>query len=415
MVNTVTSTFTWLDYSERDRRRALDVIDLFRETGTVDELGVGTIRDAFADTFFPGTSTIQTRACYFLLLPWTFLRLERLRVPSTEIDRRARTEELNLNEVLLRGSDTDGVFGSSAGRELKRLPSAAYWGGLGTWGILLFPGHMDAYFRSLSGFYRRLALEAGASSDPEGRSDSYANWHPHVPEPPKRFPFEASVSLRRGDSEYLRDRILARHSGTLLAVLAERAEDGDLEVDWPWELSEARWIPPPVHEQLKQARLFAIAMNGAAFLYNLMLAEARSRPDWIDTYRAQLAEWADEADDLVEEFRRWDLRELWQMVGRGRGLVAIPTQAFVQEWIDLIRRHGASSVWAERSPARKLILDREFRLKSGRARLHYRRHLELWSGASGASRMEYRWSSTKRILEDIFDGLRRGRGDARDA
>ena len=32
-------TLTWLDYAERDRRRALDVIDLFRETGTVDELG----------------------------------------------------------------------------------------------------------------------------------------------------------------------------------------------------------------------------------------------------------------------------------------------------------------------------------------------------------------------------------------
>ena len=33
-------TLTWLDYAERDRRRALDVIDLFRETGTVDELGL---------------------------------------------------------------------------------------------------------------------------------------------------------------------------------------------------------------------------------------------------------------------------------------------------------------------------------------------------------------------------------------
>ena len=73
------SSLTWLDYSERDRRRALDVIDLFRETGMVDELGLATVRDSYSDLFFPGTSTIQTRACYFLLVPWTFLRLERLR------------------------------------------------------------------------------------------------------------------------------------------------------------------------------------------------------------------------------------------------------------------------------------------------------------------------------------------------
>ena len=84
------STLTWLDYSERDRRRALDVIDLFRETGTVDELGLAGIRNSFSDLFFPGTSTIQTRACYFLLVPWTFLRLERLRKPSSKAAARAR-------------------------------------------------------------------------------------------------------------------------------------------------------------------------------------------------------------------------------------------------------------------------------------------------------------------------------------
>ena len=43
------STFTWLDNSESDRRRALEVIDLFAQPGTLDELGIGTIRDALAD------------------------------------------------------------------------------------------------------------------------------------------------------------------------------------------------------------------------------------------------------------------------------------------------------------------------------------------------------------------------------
>jgi len=43
------SHFTWMDYSERERRKALDVIDLFREQDTRDELGIGAVRDAFAD------------------------------------------------------------------------------------------------------------------------------------------------------------------------------------------------------------------------------------------------------------------------------------------------------------------------------------------------------------------------------
>ena len=38
----MSSTFTWLDYSEHDRRRALNVISLFSERDTRDDLGLGT-------------------------------------------------------------------------------------------------------------------------------------------------------------------------------------------------------------------------------------------------------------------------------------------------------------------------------------------------------------------------------------
>jgi Family of unknown function (DUF6361) len=43
--NLVTSV--WLDYSERERRKMLDVVDLFREHDTRDELGIGSVRDGF--------------------------------------------------------------------------------------------------------------------------------------------------------------------------------------------------------------------------------------------------------------------------------------------------------------------------------------------------------------------------------
>ena len=66
----------------------LDVVNIFREQGTVDELGVGRIRDALADHLFPGTSTIQTRARYMLFVPWIYQALEarkRLRVAGVEV------------------------------------------------------------------------------------------------------------------------------------------------------------------------------------------------------------------------------------------------------------------------------------------------------------------------------------------
>ncbi len=61
----------WIDYSKEDRKKVLSVIDLlFEEGGALDELGLGPVRDGFANLFFPpGTSTIQTRAKYFLIVP----------------------------------------------------------------------------------------------------------------------------------------------------------------------------------------------------------------------------------------------------------------------------------------------------------------------------------------------------------
>ena len=148
------STFTWLDYSEQERRRALDAISLFRLQETRDELGLASIRDAFADRFFPGTSTIQTRARYFLLVPWLCKELEEKRVASADAPERLRRMEEELAIHLRHSEDADGAIGRDAGKAVKRMPSSIFWGGLGRWQILTFEGSLTQYLRSLDRFYR---------------------------------------------------------------------------------------------------------------------------------------------------------------------------------------------------------------------------------------------------------------------
>ena len=409
------STLTWLDYSERDRRRALDVIDLFRETGTVDELGLASVRDSFSDLFFPGTSTIQTRACYFLLVPWTFRRLERKGIASSKAAAWSRREELRLNNRLLRGDDAAGVFGAQAGMALKRPPSQAYWGGLGNWGIRTFSGHQWAYLRSLDGFYQRVSAFRSTPHDPEGRRAPPANWHP-PPDPPSGFPYEnVSVALRRKDADYLRDRIQARHPESLLAVLAGRAEAADLTHDWPWELANLAEISPVLEDQLHHAKLFAVCMHGAALLYNLMLSELQQHESRMKTYRSELAAWAAATSALKAEVADWRLEGVWRVVRAQGRSPRVPTQSFVLRWVEDLKRGGPEAVVGENSTARALVQERETQLKRGRARLGSTRHLELWGGRSGTDRMAYRWGVTKQILKDIFDGLARSEDDAGDA
>ena len=408
------STLTWLDYSERDRQYAMGVIDLFRETGTVDELGLAGIQNSFSDLFFPGTSTIQTRACYFLFVPWTFLELEKSKVTSSRASRRARQAELNLNQRLREGNDARGVFGRRSGDALKRLPSEVYWGGLGSWGIRMFPSHIWAYFRSLDGFHRRHVRFRGTSRNAEGRNAPPTNWHPHLPCPPAGFPAEnVSVALRRQDAEYLRERIQSRHPESLLAVLAGRAEVGDLKADWPWELARLPESGSDLRKQLHDAERFAVCMQGAALLYNLMLSELRKNDQWTEKYEAELERWAADVRVLGSALADWKPDGMWSVVrDQGRRL-GYPTQAFVERWVECLKEAGPRAIMAEDSTARTLVRDREVQLKRARARFTNPRRLELWGGESGTWRMSYRWQSAKGILKDVFDGLR-GEGNARD-
>ena len=70
------ATLTWLDLTASDRDKMRRVLDLFKEQGTLDELGLGSLRDALSDALFPGTSSIETRLRYVLFIPWLYRRLE---------------------------------------------------------------------------------------------------------------------------------------------------------------------------------------------------------------------------------------------------------------------------------------------------------------------------------------------------
>ena len=60
-MDTMPSTFAWLAVDAEQRRRMMEAVDQFRDETTIDDLGIGAIRDAFSDTLFPGTSTLHTR------------------------------------------------------------------------------------------------------------------------------------------------------------------------------------------------------------------------------------------------------------------------------------------------------------------------------------------------------------------
>ena len=236
------SVFTWLDYSEHEQRKMLDVISALRETDTRDELGIGIVRDALADLLFPGTSTVQTRVRYFLFVPWIYLDLQRRRTPSDQIAAAARRKEIDLIDALAASDDPSGTIGIEARRSLQRLPSNIYWQGLAQWGIRIFPGSQAQYHAFQDNFY---ASQTRSQRNDDGEpvdGSTGRNWHGGLPAPPQDFPRVASFALTAEEASYLYERIMTRLPGTLLAFLVDLREPTD-PTAFAWESPVAEHLP----------------------------------------------------------------------------------------------------------------------------------------------------------------------------
>ena len=141
--------FGWIDYSPEDKKKVLAVLHALSAPGAVDEMGIGQIRDGFANILFPGTSTIQTRAKYFFIVPYILMDLEQGKyMPYKTFLQKLHDIELSLIEPLKQGGEK-GVIGEVAGKGLKRKPSDIYWSGLRTFEMFRYPhlsleGYADA-------------------------------------------------------------------------------------------------------------------------------------------------------------------------------------------------------------------------------------------------------------------------------
>jgi len=393
-----------MDYSDKDRRRAMEIIDLFREEDTRDELGIGVIRDAFADHFFPGTNTIQTRVRYFLFIPWVF---QSVNAEDNEdgFTKKIRNRQHQLCEALKTGGESLGVIGYRAGRAVQRLPSNIYWHGLQRWGVLRFAGSETDYGRCLS--RQRHSGEPLRNDDGEIVSSAKRNfWDPGLPEPADGWPKRASFSLRRKEAWYLAERINRSAGGSMLDwLIRHQLEPGESRFVWEHVHPEA--LDATQVEEIAHARNFSESIHGAALLYNLMLAEKADWPERVVHYEEWIDGWWSHLQDRSAELRGWNRDRFWallqeRLVGR-----ALRCRVFVDDWINAIGKfRTVGDVLGDRN-LRDLIRHREQLIKGKRARLGNPRALDNWNGSSGALQLDYRWGSPVcDLLRDVVRGLR---------
>lgn len=397
------SSFNWVDFAEDDRRRMMEILHLFHEKEIREELGIGTVRDAFSDILFPGTSTLHTRAKYFLFIPWIFMKHEKKKTSSDKIEEYSRYDEISLIRALINSGEDDGIIGKVAGSKLKILPSYMYWSGLGIWGIRRFDGTLYQYFKSLDGFYF-YKKNIVKSDDKEIISNVPYNWDQNLPLRPNYFPEGANLSLSHQEADYLRERIVTNCRESLLAFLVDKTVSTD--VDYIWMHPQSAEFSDSHKNQIQHAKNFSLVMNGASLLYNLMLSEKRNNEEWINKYQNKLSDWISDIENQMSQILNWDMNEFWRIVFEQNSHIHFMTRRFIENWIGFVRDKKNLDKLQENDHARHLIQRREVQIKGKRSRLKNPRILEQWLGESGAWPLDFRWRVARRLINDILEGLR---------
>lgn len=397
------STLRWLATSERERQQAMEIARALQQKESRDELGIGSVRDAIADQLFPGTSTLHTRARYHLFIPWAY-QLAVRRGGKKSLAGRVRDAEAALISGFDRGGDSHGLLGRDRGAALQRMPSTLYWQGLYVWGIRRVPGPQPVVER----FIER--QPAATVQDDDGDPLDGANlaiWHPGLPRPPRDHPDGATFDLPYREAEFLAERLRVEPAtrSSMLATLSAVSVDHQ-GIDQAWNHTFQQFLSAPQREAVEQGRRFSLLMHGAAWIYNVILAEMNEWPDVVDDHRGSFDAWVARLSAQGAALPDWDLDELWTVARRSGATIPLLTQQFVARWLAAVQRYSPASL-VDREEVRSLIVERERRTKGRNARTANERALKQWGGASGTRALDFRWSVARSLLADIRKGLER--------
>ncbi|HHT70462.1 MAG: DUF6361 family protein [bacterium] len=392
----------WIDYSSEHRNKVLAVLSLLTAPGAVDELGIGQIRDGFADLLFPGTSTIHTRAKYFFLIPYLCMELEQQRslAPKSFL-RKLNEMELDLIEPLKNSGET-GVIGATAGRGLKRKPSSIYWTGLRTLGIFRYPHlSLEDYARTVCAVNQELAAQRalGQGTGDEQAQDDLDAYQSRVPggfwrclPPPKDWQKHVTIQLTAEEAAYLKDRInkapLTRNS--LLAYLTNQDPEKIRAIDRIEDLGRVFPLPDSIRHVYDMAIRFSDFIYGATLRYNVILSTGENNAAlnlweaWRQSPFATLAFDEYNPDEAMDFLRISNYR----------------LRRFLRRWCESYRAGDIETV-------DELIVQREIEIKSrDRAKLR-NPSVYVYQDGHGmrGGKLDYRYGNAKVILADIFDGL----------
>jgi hypothetical protein len=188
------------------------------------------------------------------------------------------------------------------------------------------------------------------------------------------------------------------------------AKCSNIELDdfvFPWEHLCYSEFSDANKELLKHAERFSDVIFGAVLAYNYYLAQRRNNEsdhNRIKRYNQDFIDWF----KTLKSVERWNLDRLWKLLENEKHTITQYTKIFLKDWVVFINDASDAESLLQSERLKKLIEEREKTLKKSKSRFINEKALQQWSGASGLHKLNYRWHNVKVLLEDLYQGLKRG-------
>lgn len=420
------SSIGWIDFSSEHRAKVKSALDLLKEKGTLDELGIGQIRDGFAEQLFPGISTIQTRAKYFLIVPRIIRDFQKLdaksrrkanglreflsykeNIVAVQLDKHAKQSNVKVTGII--GQTKIGKGGVS------RLPSEIYWNGIRTLGLVNTSLSLADFCRFQD---QHSARYVESEEDIESINQEQSNQIVLIPKYDEKWLTDENfnIELTFTEAQLIRDRFLEssaiqhsvpsqlfKHQLANKMFIEENQYTGDeneseqvLGFDGLVErLLTFNQIDTQCQTNLRLALQFSRAIEGPHIRYNIVLARINGFENSEKKYQSEFEAWLEKVnnDNILPEGCE---QEWFDVAFRSGFAIRETTQVFITKFFESVRGGESTAVLDH------LVTLQAKRNKQLSSLLNKPNLKDTWYGMR---RLNYRWGTAKIILQDILRGL----------
>lgn len=398
------SQLGWVDFSADDRDRVKHALKQLSEPGTLDELGIGALRDGFADLMFPGFSTIQTRAKYFITVPriiHEYLQLTPREQRKQPLQDYLEKQEVNLSERLRarhkgEGEKENGISGYSLedGQSVSRQPSSIYWVGLRKWGLVKTSGSLTQFLRGVQSAEVSLGRSKGDEDDDH---DAQASAHlVHIDRYLPNWRDDVRIQLTLSEARFLSEKLRVGPTNCLPMLfefwdLREQALAPD-KATFPalaaW-VADRKELPQITRDFVRMAQAFSELIYGAHLRFNICLARLNQREDLLEGFDQRWRDWQQEIRTNPDDIQLWlhttgvSLKDTTFKFLKGWSYAV--AQGALEPELDALVINQARDNKKERSVLNKRLPE------------HFK-----WLGME---RLDYRWFQVRTMLKDVQEGL----------